>query len=35
MGRRFATQRFRQELIDKVKSNSLDSTSCEVQSIIT
>lgn len=35
MGRRSATQLVRQKLIDKVKSNNLDSTSCEVQSTIT
>lgn len=34
MGRRSATQLIRQKLIDKVKSNKLDFTSCEVQSII-
>lgn len=34
MGRRSATQLVRQQLIDKVKSNNLDFTSCEVQSII-
>lgn len=34
MGRRFATQRARKELIDKVKSNHLDFTSCEVQSML-
>lgn len=32
MGRRSATQLARQRLINKVKSNCLDSTSCEVQS---
>lgn len=31
MGRRYATQLVRQQLIDKVKSNNLDFTSCEVQ----
>lgn len=31
MGRRYATQLARQQLIDKVKSNNLDFTSCEVQ----
>lgn len=34
MGRRSATQLIRQKLIDKVKSNNLDFTSCEVQSIV-
>lgn len=34
MGRRFATELARKELINKVKSNNLDSTSCEVQSMI-
>jgi len=32
MGRRYATQLARQQLIDKVKANNLDYTSCEVQS---
>lgn len=32
MGRRFATKLARHQLINKVKSNYLDSTSCEVQS---
>lgn len=35
MGRQSAAQRYRQKLIDKVKSNNFDSTSCEVQSMIT
>lgn len=34
MGRRAATELARQQLIDKVKSNKLDYTSCEVQSKI-
>lgn len=34
MGRRFATQLARQKIIDKVKSNKLDFTSCEVQSML-
>jgi len=34
IGRRSATQLARQQLINKVKSNALDYTSCEVQSMI-
>lgn len=34
MGRRFATQSARQKLLNNVKSNMLDNTSCEVQSTI-
>lgn len=34
MGRQSATELARKELIDKVKSNKLDFTSCEVQSMI-
>lgn len=33
MGRRSATELARKQFIDKVKSNNLDYTSCEVQSI--
>lgn len=32
MGRRAATELARKNLIDKVRSNKLDTTSCEVQS---